>query len=52
MSEYIREQLLHENRSVWIAQREGRAKDGNDATQQGVLKMLAMAAGEQSDRLF
>ncbi len=48
MSEYIREQLLHEDRSVWIAQREGRAKDGNDATQQGVLKMLAMAAGEQS----
>lgn len=43
MSEYI-EQLLHkENRSVWIAQREGRTKDGNDATQQGVLKMLAMA---------
>lgn len=43
MSEYI-EQLLHkENRSVWIAQREGRTKDGNDSTQQGVLKMLAMA---------
>ncbi|MCT2561931.1 1-acyl-sn-glycerol-3-phosphate acyltransferase [Chryseobacterium herbae] len=48
MSEYI-EQLLHvENRSVWIAQREGRTKDGNDATQQGVLKMLAMAAGDLS----
>ncbi|WP_412850877.1 1-acyl-sn-glycerol-3-phosphate acyltransferase [Chryseobacterium sp. PMSZPI] len=48
MSEYIKEQLLQENRSVWIAQREGRAKTGNDATQQGVLKMLAMAAGDQS----
>jgi 1-acyl-sn-glycerol-3-phosphate acyltransferase len=48
MSEYI-EQLLHEEkRSVWIAQREGRTKDGNDATQQGVLKMLAMAAGNLS----
>jgi len=48
MSEYI-EQLLHEEkRSVWIAQREGRTKDGNDATQQGVLKMLAMAAGDLS----
>ncbi|MCT2406112.1 1-acyl-sn-glycerol-3-phosphate acyltransferase [Chryseobacterium antibioticum] len=48
MSEYI-EQLLHvEKRSVWIAQREGRTKDGNDATQQGVLKMLAMAAGDLS----
>lgn len=48
MSEYIKEQLHQENRSVWIAQREGRTKNGNDSTQQGVLKMLAMAAGDQS----
>lgn len=48
MSEYIKELLLQENRSVWIAQREGRTKNGNDSTQQGVLKMLAMAAGDQS----
>ncbi|MCS3869549.1 hypothetical protein J3D55_002465 [Chryseobacterium ginsenosidimutans] len=48
MSEYIYSLLQQENRSVWIAQREGRTKDGNDATQQGVLKMLAMAAGDQS----
>ncbi|AZA84620.1 glycerol acyltransferase [Chryseobacterium lactis] len=48
MSEYIDQQLHEENRSVWIAQREGRTKNGNDATQQGVLKMLAMAAGDQS----
>ncbi|MFP3590443.1 1-acyl-sn-glycerol-3-phosphate acyltransferase [Chryseobacterium sp. SIMBA_038] len=47
MSEYIYDLLTKENRSVWIAQREGRTKDGNDATQQGVLKMLAMA-GDQS----
>ncbi|WP_261511941.1 lysophospholipid acyltransferase family protein [Chryseobacterium paludis] len=47
MSEYIYDLLTKENRSVWIAQREGRTKDGNDATQQGVLKMLAMAAGDQ-----
>lgn len=45
MSEYIFQLLTCENRSVWIAQREGRTKDGKDATQQGVLKMLAMAAG-------
>jgi len=44
MSEYIYQMLRREGRSVWIAQREGRTKDGNDATQQGVLKMLAMAA--------
>ena len=46
MSEYIGHLLLRENRSVWIAQREGRTKDGNDATHPGVLKMLAMAADE------
>jgi 1-acyl-sn-glycerol-3-phosphate acyltransferase len=48
MSEYIGQLLLRENRSVWIAQREGRTKDGNDATHSGVLKMLAMASGESS----
>lgn len=46
LSEYISKLLQHENRSVWIAQREGRTKDGNDATNPGVLKMLAMAADE------
>lgn len=48
LSEYISELLQKENRSVWMAQREGRTKDGNDATQQGVLKMLAMASDEES----
>jgi 1-acyl-sn-glycerol-3-phosphate acyltransferase len=48
LSEYIRHLLLEENRSVWLAQREGRTKDGNDITQQGVLKMLAMAKGDLS----
>ncbi|MFD2892407.1 1-acyl-sn-glycerol-3-phosphate acyltransferase [Flavobacterium chuncheonense] len=47
MSEYIYHLLSKENRSVWIAQREGRTKDGNDATHQGVLKMLAMASDEE-----
>ncbi len=46
MSEYIGHLLLRENRSVWIAQREGRTKDGNDATHSGVLKMLAMGSDE------
>lgn len=44
MSEYIAQLLLRENRSVWIAQREGRTKDGNDATHSGVLKMLGMGS--------
>ena len=48
MSEFIGQLLLRENRSVWIAQREGRTKDGNDATHPGVLKMLAMASDEEN----
>lgn len=48
LSEYIGQLLLRENRSVWIAQREGRTKDGNDATNQGVLKMLAMGSDEDN----
>ncbi|MFC4738659.1 1-acyl-sn-glycerol-3-phosphate acyltransferase [Flavobacterium ponti] len=47
MSEYIAQLLLHENRSVWIAQREGRTKDGNDATHSGVLKMLSMGSDDK-----
>lgn len=47
MSEYMGQLLLRENRSVWIAQREGRTKDGNDATHPGVLKMLAMGADDK-----
>lgn len=48
LSEYIGHLLQHENRSVWIAQREGRTKDGNDATNPGVLKMLAMGSDEKN----
>jgi hypothetical protein len=48
LSQYINSLLTVEKRSVWLAQREGRAKDGNDFTQQGVLKMLAMASENQS----
>jgi hypothetical protein len=43
ISSFIRHSLLRENRSVWIAQREGRTKDGNDMTHKGVLKMIGMA---------
>ena len=48
LSEYIQELLTKENRSVWIAQREGRTKDGNDTTNPGILKMLAMAAEKEN----
>jgi len=48
VSEYIQKLITTANRSVWIAQREGRTKDGNDTTQQGVLKMLGMASDEEN----
>ncbi|MDM1043378.1 1-acyl-sn-glycerol-3-phosphate acyltransferase [Myroides sp. 1354] len=48
MSEYIHQLIVEENRSVWIAQREGRTKDGNDSTHTGVLKMIGMDAGEEN----
>ena len=47
LSHYIKD-LHDKGRSIWIAQGEGRTKDGNDQTQQGVLKMLAMAKGNHS----
>ncbi len=47
VSAYIRSLLYQDKRSVWIAQREGRTKDGNDITQQGVLKMLALAGDQE-----
>lgn len=47
VSEYMYQLLSKENRSVWVAQKEGRTKDGNDATHQGVLKMIAMASDEK-----
>ena len=43
LSEYIRRDVVHENTSVWIAQREGRTKDGNDKTQHALLKMLNLS---------
>lgn len=48
MSEYMAKNLLEDKRSIWIAQREGRTKDGNDITQQGVLKMLGLASGREN----
>ncbi|WBL22596.1 MULTISPECIES: 1-acyl-sn-glycerol-3-phosphate acyltransferase [unclassified Zunongwangia] len=48
LSTFIRKMLLEDQRSVWMAQREGRTKDGSDYTQQGVLKMLGMAKGDLS----
>jgi len=43
LSAYIRHTIIDKNVSVWIAQRNGRTKDGNDTTQTGLLKMLNMS---------
>lgn len=43
LSTYIRTKVKEHNESIWISQREGRSKDGNDRTQAGLLKMLAMS---------
>lgn len=46
LSAYIRYCLTQKNESVWIAQREGRAKDSDDRTQESVLKMLALSSAD------
>lgn len=43
LSGYIHHCIGEKHESVWIAQREGRAKDSNDVTQESVIKMLALA---------
>jgi hypothetical protein len=42
MSRYIHYAVTQKHENIWIAQREGRAKDSSDHTQDAVLKMLAM----------
>ncbi len=42
MSRYIHYAVNEKHENIWIAQREGRAKDSSDNTQEAVLKMLAM----------
>jgi len=48
LSEYIRYTITEKGESVWIAQRNGRTKDGNDATDQGIIKMFCMSSGTQT----
>lgn len=47
LSAYIDHSLVHDEASVWIAQREGRAKDGNDFTDPAILKMFYMSHRKQ-----
>ena len=47
LSWYIRTTIAEGKNSIWIAQREGRTKDGNDQTQVALLKMLNMSNEEK-----
>lgn len=52
LSEYMHFVIAEKNDNVWIAQREGRAKDSNDRTQEAILKMMVMGGeGSIIDRL-
>lgn len=52
LSAYIHYCLLEKKESVWIAQREGRAKDSSDHTQESLIKMLAISGeGDFMERL-
>ena len=52
LSAYIRHVLTELAQPVWIAQRSGRTKDGNDQTQTGLLKMLSISGGKDFVKSF
>lgn len=52
LSNYIWTQITQKIDSVWIAQREGRAKDGNDRTQVGLIKMLSLSCKDDLKSYF
>ena len=47
LSDYIR-YLIRDNKSVWIAQRNGRTKDGNDKTDHGLINMFSMSGDRKN----
>lgn len=52
LSDYMHYAIKEKNENIWIAQREGRAKDSNDRTQEAILKMMAMGGeGSVAERL-
>ena len=52
LSDYMHFAIKEKNENIWIAQREGRAKDSNDRTQKSILQMMSMGGeGSIIDRL-
>lgn len=45
LSSYIHYTITERKQPIWIAQREGRAKNSDDTTQEGLVKMLSMYSG-------
>ena len=54
LSQYIRDSVCSTRNPIWIAHREGRAKDGHDVTEPAVIKMLALsrARGEAPEAVL
>lgn len=52
LSAYIRHTVVDKRTSVWIAQRNGRTKDGFDCTQTGLLKMLNISGTESFEKNY
>ncbi|MDR1729365.1 MAG: 1-acyl-sn-glycerol-3-phosphate acyltransferase [Prevotellaceae bacterium] len=52
LSAYIRQNITEKRNSIWIAQREGRAKNADDRTQESLLKMLSMSAKKNLKKSF
>lgn len=50
LSEYIRHTITEKRQSVWIAQRNGRTKDGLDHTDQGIINMFRMSGDDDKVR--
>lgn len=50
-SAYIHHSICNKNESIWIAQRDGRTKDGSDKTQVGLLKMFSLGHKDVCTRL-
>ena len=52
LSKYIRLNITEQRSSIWLAQRQGRTKNGYDITEQGLLKMLDMSGSSDFQKNF
>lgn len=52
LAEYIRLRIVQDGRSLWIAQRNGRTKDGKDMTEPGLIKMFTLSGNGNFEEDF